>query len=192
MGSDLRAGLRGADSPHVRIWIEGDRLVAAPVWGVGEPPLAPVKVDGGRKGEIQKLEWRDVDLAEGVIRLRAENSKNKRGRVLVLRGDLKDLIDRRRCERLLECPYVFHTVGRKIGDFGKAWATACAKAGVPGRLFHDLRRTAIRNMVRAGVPEAVAMRVSGHRTRAVFDRYNIVSEQDLAAAMEQTSDYVAR
>jgi integrase len=99
---------------------------------------------------------------------------------------------------------VFHNAGDPFVDFRKAWATACIKAGVfhvekdaqgkehavPDRLFHDLRRTAIRNMVRAGVPERVAMEISGHRTRAIFDRYNIVSENDLRTAMHKTAQYV--
>ena len=145
---------------------------------------------GWRKGEVRTLEWRDVDLSAGVIRLRAEHSKNKRPRVIALRGELLALIERREALRMLDCPYVFHRDGRPLGDFRKAWQAACKAAGVAGRIFHDMRRSAVRNMVRAGVPERVAMAVSGHRTRAVFDRYNIVSEDDLAAAVERTDAYV--
>ena len=79
--------------------------------------------------------------------------------------------------------HVFHRDGEPLGDFKKAWKVACEKAGCPGRLVHDLRRTAVRNLLRAGVTEHVAMQLTGHRTRAIFDRYDIVSEADLSAAV---------
>src|SRR5262249_10335358 len=130
------------------------------------------------------LEWRDVDLAGTSARLRPEVSKNKDGRLLPLTGELVAVIERAHNLRRLDCPLVFHRDGQQLGDFRGSWSAARGKAGLNGLLVHDLRRTAVRNLVRAGVPEKVAMEITGHKTRAVFERYNIVSDADRRAALE--------
>jgi integrase len=177
---------------------------------------------GWRKNEIATLGWEDVD--GDTIRLKGINSKNGKPRMIVLAGELVELLERRKAARAVKTAsggvmlsaLVFHREGQPIGDIRKAWQTACCTAGVGkfvcrhcqqpatghkceacggevrylGRIFHDLRRTAVRNMVRAGVREKAAMSISGHRTRSIFDRYNIVSEDDLRDAMEKTQDHL--
>jgi integrase len=168
-----------------------------------------------RRGELTFLKWSDVDRPGGVIRLRPEHSKNGHGRTVVIEGDLRAIIERRWQAREWKdkagtthvSDYVFHRQGEPVGDFRKPWAAACIAAGLyrvvgvkpdgtevrkPTRIFHDLRRSGVRNMIRAGVHERTAMAVSGHRTRAIFDRYNIVSEADLRTAMQRTSEYNAQ
>ncbi|MBI3895106.1 MAG: site-specific integrase [Acidobacteria bacterium] len=155
-------------------------------------------LSGWRKGEISSLKWADVDMDGRVIRLRPEASKNGEGRTLGLEEELWEIVEQQAAKQAYEIAdktvafslYVFHYRGEPIGDIRKAWASACKWANIPGRLFHDLRRTAVRNMIRAGVPERVAMEISGHKTRAIFDRYNIVSENDLREAMRKTQAYL--
>jgi integrase len=149
---------------------------------------------GMRKGEIASLNWEDVD--GDVIRLRAENAKNGEARMIPLEGELAELIERRRQARQIEhdgtamiTSLIFHRAGTPIGDFRKAWARAGKKAGVL-RLFHDLRRSACRNMLAAGVPQSIAMKVSGHKTDSMFRRYAISSESDLRTALRRTQDYL--
>jgi integrase len=154
---------------------------------------------GWRLREIITLEWRQVDLSAGSVRLDAGATKTREGRQVymsptlleVLRAQDRTTRDLER-EKGLIVPWVFHRRGRRILRFLASWQTACRRAGVPGMLFHDLRRTAVRNMVRAGVPERVAMMVSGHKTRSVFERYNIVSEGDLREAARRVGNLYAR
>ena len=150
-----------------------------------QDPIAFLYLSGWRLGEMKALEWRDIDLAGKVVHLRPEISKNKDGRLLPLSGELLEIVARAHAKRRLDCPFVFQRDGEPIGDFRKAWSNARKAAHLARVLVHDLRRTAVRNMVRAGIPDRVAMTLSGHKTRSIFDRYNIVSEADLAQAAER-------
>ena len=136
------------------------------------------------------MTWDKVNLREAVIRLNPGETKNKKGREIYLAGELLDLIRSLHSRRVLGCPYVFQRNGKRIKKIETTWNSTCAKIGLKGKLLHDFRRTAVRNLVRSGVIETVAMRITGHKTRNVFDRYNIVSEGDLKEAALKQSVYV--
>lgn len=151
--------------------------------------LAFAHAYGWRKSELLALTWDRVDLRAGTVRLDPGTTKNDEGRVVVLTPELLTLLSRlwQETRALAErtgtaIPWVFHRNGKQVRDFRGAWENACTKTGLAGKIPHDLRRTAVRNMIRAGIPERVAMMISGHKTRSVFDRYNIVSEGDLREA----------
>lgn len=144
---------------------------------------------GWRAGEALGLTWAGVDLNAGVVRLEPGVTKNRDGREFPISAlpPLAELLSRqrehtddveRRGQRIV--PYVFHRNGKPIRSYSGAWDAACTKAGVDGRLVHDLRRTAVRNLERAGVSRSVAMKLTGHKTEAVYRRYAITSTADLS------------
>src|SRR5262249_5000238 len=145
---------------------------------------ATARITGWRKSELRSRQWPHVDFAAGWLRLEPEETKNRDGRMFPLIPELRVILEaqrarvdeiQRRTGRIV--PWVFaRDDGSAVGDFKKAWATAKRRAGIPGRLFHDFRRTAVRNLIRAGIPETVAMKMTGHRTRHVFQKYAIVEE----------------
>jgi integrase len=164
---------------------------------------------GWRKGEVLGLAWSDVDLDAGVARI--EHTKSGEPRTLPFHAlpGLDALITAQR-ERTTEverrrgviCPHVFHRQGRPIRDFRGAWQAACVAVGFATvtkdaegkvikvkvhRIPHDFRRTAVRNMERAGVSRSVAMKISGHKTESVYRRYAIVSEADLAEGLAKVA-----
>lgn len=165
--------------------------------------------------EVLPLTWTQVDFDAGIVRLEVGTTKNRAGRTFpfTLLPALAALLERQRATvteiarqlgRVI--PHVFvRENGERIRDFYTAWHSACKRAAVKrrgtmevverpellGRVPHDFRRTAVRNLVRAGVPERVAMQLTGHKTRSIFDRYNIVNEQDLSEGVEKLARFLA-
>ena len=150
---------------------------------------------GWRKDEISSLTWAQVDRQNGIVSLNPGETKNDQARTVYLDAELTEVFkaqwDKRKQSETLS-PFVFPSWDgvSKIQDIRKAWGTACREVGIGRKLFHDFRRTAVRNMVRAGIPERVAMTISGHKTRSVFDRYNIVNDTDLKQAAEKQATYL--
>ena len=147
---------------------------------------------GWRKQEILGLTWDEIDEAGGVIRLSPARSKTLVGRILPISKPIAEALARRRARRDPDSPLVFHRDGISVRRWRTAWRTACQATGVPTRFLHDCRRTAARNLIRANVPERIAMLLTGHKSRAIFDRYNIIHEQELLDAGDQLVEYLAQ
>lgn len=160
------------------------------------PLVETAYITGWRKGELLSRGWRHVDFEAGWLRLDPGETKNGKGRMFPLTDRLRTvLLAHATMRRVLEAKQsriipdlFFHYGGRYEGErittFNKAWRKARDRAGLPDRIVHDFRRTAIRNLVRSGVREGVAMQMCGHKTRAVFDRYAIVDETQIREAAE--------
>ncbi len=149
-------------------------------------------VTGWRKGEIVTLLWSMVNLVAGTITI--PTSKNGEARTIPIVASIAEILRRAEAARLLErdrqpviSDFVFHRGGRCLGDFKRSWKTARIAAGLPHGKVHDLRRTAVRNFEQAGVPRSVAMKITGHKTEAVYRRYAIVSSGDMQRALEKVS-----
>jgi len=137
-----------------------------------------------RKGELLNLRVRQVDLASRTIRLDVGTTKNGDAREVSMTDEVLTLLTACITGKQNDDFVFTRSDGKPVKSFRKVWSTVCEKAGVPELLFHDLRRSGVRNLVRLGVKETVAMEISGHKTRSVFDRYNITSKKDLADAAE--------
>lgn len=136
---------------------------------------------GMRRSEIERIAWSQVDFIEKMLRL--EQTKNGEDRNVPLNSELFEMFLRLKSANGL--------LFGSLGQFRKSWTAACKRAGLAGLLFHDFRRSGVRNLIRAGVSEHVAMRISGHKTTSVFRRYNIVSTTDLQEAAKKLDAFVA-
>jgi integrase len=163
------------------------------------PVITFAYITGWRiQSEVLPLEWRQVDRKAGEVRLEPGATKNQAGRVFPFTTALRELLDElwRQHEALQKagtiCRYVFHRKGERIKTFRGAWDAACTAAGFPGRIPHDLRRSAVRNMERAGLSRSVAMQLTGHKTESVYRRYAITSEADLREGVERLNGIGSR
>lgn len=152
---------------------------------------------GWRSGEAFRLLWSDVDWKSECIHLR--DSKNREPRIFpfkyharleTLLRDQREEVSRWEREHERLCPSVFHWRGQPIQKLRRSWSNACRRAGLGGRLLHDFRRTAVRNLIRSGVQQAIAMKITGHKTDSIFRRYLIVDEELLAQAAGAMAAYM--
>lgn len=149
--------------------------------------------------EILSRQWRHVDFKAQELRLEPGTTKNTEGRTFPFGNlaGLREVLEAQHVEheRLKAkgrvVPWVFHRQGKPILSMTKAFRAACRLAGCPGRIPHDFRRTAVRNLERAGVPRSVAMKLTGHKTESVYRRYAIASEDDMRVAGQRLGDYHA-
>lgn len=162
------------------------------------PLLRAAYITGWRRGELLSREWRHVDFEDGWLRLDPGETKSGEGRMFPMIPQLRAILEsqltrKQAIERetgQIVTALFFHEDGRPVKDFRRAWVKACTEAGSPGRLFHDLRRSAARNLIRAGIAQRVAMELTGHLTASIFQRYAIVDETMLVEAAAKLSSHL--
>lgn len=145
---------------------------------------------GSRKGEVRRIRIDKIDFAKARIDLPGRVVKNKKPRFLPIYGDMKAELEMAIAAADPKCPFLVQNDGKPVFDWEKSWKTACKLAQIDNALFHDLRRTALTNMIEAGFSEKEAMEISGHKTRSVFDRYHIVSERRLKQLGERLESHM--
>ena len=143
---------------------------------------------GRRISETLSYQWPHVDRGSRELHVPGSITKNGEADVVPLVGEVWEMIERRWRSRVLGSPWVFHRGGTTIGygRFRRRWRAAATAAGCPGLLYHDLRRSAYRDMLEAGVDPFTAMDIVGHRTMAMAKRYAIRNTRSMAAALERT------
>ena len=175
------------------------RRVLAEVSDDRKPFVEAAYWSGWRKRELLNLRWSQIDFMRGEMKLGREHSKNGQPRVFPFSElpPLRDVLYRQRqrtdeIEKKIgrKVEYVFHRRGNVIKEYYGAWRSACKRAGVSGRLVHDFRRTAVDRLEWSGVPRAVAMKLTGHETDAVYPRYHIARGKDLRAGVARVAEYI--
>lgn len=181
------------------------RVVLAHLPAYLRPVMTAARLTGWRaKSELLPLQWSHVDRKTGVMKLDRSSTKNKEPRtypfaalpelaaLLQAQWDAKEQIG---LTRSVIVPWVFFRVTKTrvlpIRSYKTAWSNARVKAGLPEKLVHDFRRTGVRHLRQSGFPESVAMKLTGHKTRSVFLRYDIVDEKDLSVGVEKLAVFHA-
>ena len=155
-----------------------------------QPILRTGFFTGMRLGEILELKWGRVKMKDKMIRLENADVKNKKGRAIPMIDGMFAMFQKLR-EDYPDSEYVFvNSRGVPVSSFRKAWMKITKEVGLEGLLFHDLRRTAVRNLIRAGVDRKIAKGISGHKTDSTFDRYNISDERDTQDAAAKLSKHL--
>ena len=146
------------------------------------------RVFGWRISEVKGLRVRHANFTDRTLSLDPGSTKNDEGRVVSMPNDLFLLLQLCAREKGPEDFLLTRANGKPIKDFRTTWKKACEYAGCPGRLFHDLRRTMAKDLIAAGVSEGVIMEIGGWKTRSVFERYNIKSQDAKAKAVQNRED----